>query len=164
MLTFSLMTPSERIPVERVLGELDPSWLTAAEIDAVLEVGYLAIACDRDLRDEELDGLGRLLRELSGQNDARGLGRLAEAIERYAAYLDRDGLDGRLESCAAVLSRRKLARDLAYKIACALALVDRHLHDREFELDLALIAALELTQDEADALAHQVHALLEMPK
>ena len=156
------MALSERIPVERVLGELDPTWLTAAEIDAVLEVGYLTIACDRDLRDEELEGLGRVMRVLAGKDDARGLGRLADAVERYAAYLERDGLDGRLESCAAVLSRRKLARDLAYKVACALALVDRHQQDREFELDLSLIAALGLTQDEADALADEVHALLPM--
>jgi len=40
--------------------------------------------------------------------------------------------------------------------------VDRHQQDREFELDLSLIAALGLTQDEADALADEVHALLPM--
>lgn len=152
------MTVSLRLPVERVVGERDDSELTTAEIDAILEIGYLAIACDRDLRDEELEGFGHLIAKLDGDGS---FGRLTEAVERFAAHLDRDGLEGRLETCAAVLSRKE-ARDLGYRVACALSLVDRDLGDREFELDLSLIAALGLTQDEADALLHQVHASLRM--
>lgn len=147
-----------RLPVERVLGDRDFAELTAAEIDAVLEIGYLAIACDRELRDEELEGFGHLIVKLDGEG---GFGRLTEAVERYSAHLDRDGLDGRLETCAAALLRQP-ARIIAYKVACALSLADRHLGDREFELDLSLIAALGLTQDEADALVDQVHAALRM--
>lgn len=156
------MTPSERLPVERVVSEHDLAGLTAAEIDAVLELGYLAIACDRDVRDDELEGLGHVILRLdSAQADARGFGRLTEAVERFAAYLERDGIEGRLESCAAALSR-EVARDLAYKVARALSLADRDIGDREFELDLSLIAALGLTQDQADALADEVHASLPM--
>lgn len=154
------MTLFERLPVERVVGEGEITELLPAEIDAVLEVGYLTIACDSELRDEELVGLGRVLSKLGGGKAHPGAYLLAETMERFSAYLERDGFDGRLETCAAALSR-KSARDIAYKLACALALVDRDLGDREFELDLSLIAALGLTQDEADALAHEVHAALQ---
>lgn len=149
-----------RVPVERVLGENEHEALTMSEIDAIAELGFLTIACDRDLRDEELEGLGHILQKLHGERPA--FSPLTEAIERYSAQLERDGIDGRLDICAAALSR-KAVRDLAYKVSCALAVVDREIADREFELDLSIIAALGLTQDEADALLHEVHAVLQPP-
>lgn len=161
------MTLTERLLVEQVVGEPNSAGLTSAEIDAVLEIGYLTIACDRELSHEELERLGQLSLSLSSPTiegeSALGASILTEAVERFASYFERDGIDGRLEICAAVLSRR-LARDIAYKAACALALADSKIDDREFELDLSLIAALGLTQDEADALADEVRRIVSTPR
>lgn len=45
----------------------------------------------------------------------------------------------------------------AYKLAYALSLCDLETTDEEFKFDLELIDSLRLTQDEATALADEVH-------
>lgn len=151
------MTP--RLLVETVAGEHDLSQLRPAEIDALLEIGYLTVACDRELSKEEIESFEHFSRSISPPGSLAKAAAFHESAERFASYLERDGLDGRLDICAAALSSR-LARTVAYKLACALALADQRIDDREFELDLSLIAALGLTQDEADALADEIHRAL----
>lgn len=154
------MPHDQRLPVESVIDSRELSGLRPAEIEAILEVGYLAVACDQKLHDDELVAFAHVGLKLGagpGEADS-GLHRdaLDEILDRFSTHLERDGAEGRLETCAAALASAA-SRRLAYKVACALALADLDAADREFEFDLALIAALGLTQDEADALASEVH-------
>jgi hypothetical protein len=154
------MATDHRLPVERVIDARELAELRKNEIEAILEVGYLGIACDRKLHDDELEAFAHVAYKLgAGPGDAQNGARrdvMDELLERFATHLDREGTDGRLDACAAALASGA-SRRVAYKVACALALSDMDAADREFEFDLALIAALGLTQDEADSLASDVH-------
>ena len=51
-------------------------------------------------------------------------------------------------------------RELAYTVAYAMGLADMDSSDEEFELDLQLQDALEISNERAEALAEQVMAVL----
>ena len=166
--------------VETVVPDDPELVLSPTEREAILEIGYLAIAADRQLRDEELEafrGVASRLRDLVGDPDvgpsskaapsAHGdRAQLAERaalsdheldalLNRYAEGLARSDADERLRDLAKALTRPD-ARAVAYKVAYALALCDLDTSDPEFEFDLQLIDSLGLSQEEAEALADQV--------
>lgn len=149
------------VPVERTFQLTDP--LSQAELEAILEAGYLVVSADRNLRVEEEAALGRVAARLAEQNRALGGAGIAPPLENLLVELgerkNRDGQNARVEAVAAALPR-PTTRALAYRVACALSLSDLETHDREFEIDLALIAALGLPQATADELAAEVQESL----
>ena len=154
-----------RVPVEAAvpISETTP----AAEREAILEIAYLTIAADHQVREEEIDALarigGRLTNGEPGSAYRDGVGEpaalsgrpLDALLSTFAQRRDRDGAEARLAAAAAVLTRPSL-RTLAYRVACALALADLDADDREFEFDLALIDALQLDQATADQVSAEV--------
>ena len=149
------------VPVERTFQLTDP--LSQAELEAILEAAYLVVSSDRQIRPEEEAALGRVARRLAEQNRALDGAGIAPPLENLLVELgelkNRDGQSGRVEAVAAALPR-PTSRALAYRVACAISLSDLEMHDREFEIDLALISALGLPQETADEIAAEVQESL----
>lgn len=143
----------------------DPSVsLTKKEAAAILEIAFLAIAADRKLRDEEIEafrGVAGRLKDLSSGGAApsgpMGDRELQGVLDSFSADMDREVADERLLVLAKDLERPEI-RALAYKVAYALALCDLDTSDEEFEFDLQLVDALDLSQDDVGALEDEVLA------
>jgi hypothetical protein len=150
---------SPRVPVERSFLVADP--LSRQELEAILEVAFQVVAVDGRVRPEELEALERVAATLAAKGTSAPLAgdALGRLLDDFARRREREGQDARLEAIAAALPR-PTTRALAYRVACAMAMCDRDADDREFELDLSLIAALGLPQQTADDLAAEVHEAL----
>jgi hypothetical protein len=139
--------------------------LPPSEIDAVVEIAYLTIAADRRLADEEVVAFHRVLERLRGSSVAQAeLDRVLDDMYDRAdkARGERGYADERLRALAGKMSVP--ARELAYKVAYAMGLADMDSSDEEFELDLQLQDALEITNDRAETLADEVMAVLNPPE
>ncbi len=140
----------------------EKSGLPAAEIDAIVEIAYLTIAADRRLADDEVTAFHRVLERLRGASVAQGeLTRVLDEMygRADAARGDEGGYaDERLRALATKMSTA--ARELAYKVAYAMGLADMDSSDEEFELDLQLQDALEISNERAEGLADEVMAVL----
>jgi hypothetical protein len=132
-----------------------------AEVDAIAEIAYLTIAADRRLADEEVEAFRAVVEQLRGVKLPDGaLDRVLDEMygraERARGREDgsRGYADERLHALAAKLSPP--SRELAYRVAYAMGLVDLDASDEEFELDLQLMDALELSSERAEELADEV--------
>lgn len=142
--------------------------LSAQEQEAILALAFLVMASDGVLRPEELeafDGVVEGLRALGpsevGADEIVAAPSVAELVERLFADLASTAPEQCAREAASKLNRSS-ARQLAYKLATMLALVDREISDGEFQLDLTLIDALELSNAEAERLAAEAQrAVLE---
>src|SRR5438477_229811 len=122
-----------------------PAPLTDGERGAILEIACLAVTADHEVHADELDAFRRLAEALDSRTP------LDELVARAR---DREAADARLVELADALSPN--ARKVAYKAAYALCLADTEEADQEFEFDLQLIDALDLAQDDVDALVSEV--------
>jgi hypothetical protein len=132
--------------------------LVPAETDAIVEIAYVAIAADRRLDPAEVDAFQHVLEKLHGERvDAVELN---EVLDKMYVRVERagDGLDDHLRALGAKMT--PAARELAYKIAYAMSVADLDASDEEFELDLQLVDALELTSDRAEELQEEVMTVL----
>ncbi len=139
----------------------EKSGLPAAEVDAIVEIAYLTIAADRRLADDEVTAFHKVLERLRGQSVAQTeLSRvLDDMYGRADAARDAHGYaDERLRALAGKMGTP--GRELAYKVAYAMGLADMDSSDEEFELDLQLQDALEISNDRAESLADEVMAVL----
>lgn len=126
------------------------------EADALLEIAYLAIFADHRLSDEELSAFRGVVGRLRGtEPSAKAIDSLLDAFRSRAEGVD---ADERLRALAKPLS--PAVREVAYKVAYALGLSDMDSSDEEFEFDLQLVDALELSNDRAEDLADEVMELL----
>jgi tellurite resistance protein len=138
---------------ERVMseGSLDRS---AAE--AILEIAYLTMSADQRIAAEERAAFAaiaaRLLHGPTGEPLSPG------EVDRWIGSLARESAHASPEERVELLAKTLDgdARKAAYQVACVMALADQDESDREFEFDLTLISALDLEQEEADALAAEV--------
>lgn len=155
---------SFRVAVERALRGV-PAF-TRASTEAILEIAYLTMAVDEQLQDEEIEAFSIIAAILLGKRDPSsdepGLegAALRSWLDRFAVALDRASLHERLEAAVRSLGGDQAAREASYRVACLMAMSDLDAHDREFEFDLDLIAALELEQDVADRIADELNAAL----
>lgn len=131
--------------------------------DAVLEVAYLTMAVDQELRDEELEAFALVAGELVGGGEAPDSRQMAKRLDGLGQALDRATILERLEKTSKAFGDDKSAKLAAYRVATLMAMVDLDAADREFEFDLDLIATLGLAQDEADQVADEVNAALTPP-
>jgi len=120
--------------------------LPAFERRAILEIALLAIAADQQITKEESAAFSAVAKRLDVE--------AAPLLEQYAG-LTRDEADAKLLELAEALSTYE-ARTLAYRAAYALSLADDESSDEEFEFDLQLVDALELSQTDADRLIGEV--------
>ncbi len=145
--------------VLRVVPQGAALTLTEQEAGAILEIAFLAIASDRKLRDEELVAFRAVadrLRVLAGgKADPMSDREFELVLERFGGDLDRNVAEERLRIVGAQLTRPDV-KQVAYKVAYALALCDLDTSDEEFEFDLQLVDALELTPAQAEDLEGDV--------
>lgn len=132
--------------------------VTSGERDAILEIAFLAAAADHKLSEEELEAFRRIAARLEGKAALTDK-ELGERLERFSNVPTREQVDQRLRELGGGLS--PAARTLAYRVAYALAMCDLESSDEEFEFDLQLIDALELTADQASSLAGEVQEILQ---
>lgn len=143
--------------------------LSSPEVDAIVEVAYLTIAVDRRLEGEEIDAFRSVVERLRKQSvEQAALDKLLdEMYTRADAARGKDDetrggyADERLRALASKMSVP--AREVAYKVAYALSLADMESSDEEFELDLQLVDALELSNDRTEELAAEVMDVLNPP-
>lgn len=144
--------------IRRALKGIGPFSKTTA--DAVLEVAYLTMAVDEELRDEELEAFALIAGELVGGGEAPDSRQMAKRLDGLGQALDRSTILERLEKTAATFGDDKAAKVAAYRVATLMAMVDLDAADREFEFDLDLISTLGLAQEEADTIADEVNAAI----
>ncbi|NUO49566.1 MAG: hypothetical protein HOV80_11985 [Polyangiaceae bacterium] len=128
--------------------------------DAVLEVAYLTMAVDEELRDEELEAFALIAGELVGGGEAPDSRQMAKRLDGLGQALDKSTILERLEKTAATFGDDKTAKLAAYRVATLMANIDLDAADREFEFDLDLIATLGLAQEEADTIADEVNTAI----
>ncbi|CAN5234066.1 hypothetical protein BH09MYX1_BH09MYX1_44450 [soil metagenome] len=142
---------------QELVPQVIPEGLTinAAEADAILEIAYLAILADHRLSDEELGAfrgvVGKIKGKVPSETETNTL------LDTLQARFKGADPDERLRTLSAPLSSPM--RELAYKVAYALGLSDMDASDEEFEFDLQLVDALELSNDRAEDLADEVMEL-----
>lgn len=154
---------SFRLAVDLALKGTGPFARPVAEI--VLEIAYLTMSVDGELRDEELDAFS-MIAAVMFRLDHKKLDdeALRAWLERFSEKLDDAGIQERLEQLVAKLGDDKPAKLASYRVACLMALSDFDSADREFEFDLQLIASLGLTQEEADQVVAEVNEALTPPE
>jgi hypothetical protein len=173
MISRAAMLAAEVIPSDATM--------THGEVEAALEIAYLAIAADHRLTDDEIQAFHQVMGRIrqiettsvegtpyrASAGDVRSEEpvserTLNETLDAFAQSSERVDVDARLRALAAKLSAP--ARQVAYKIAHAIALADLESSDEEFEFDLQLIDALELTNAAAAALVDEVTATMFAPE
>lgn len=123
--------------------------LTSAERDSVLETALLAIASDGVIDATEAAAFIAIAERLGGDG--------APMLVRFEGGMTRDQADARLLEVAKQLANPD-SKTLAYRAAYVLSLADEEASDGEFEFDLQLLDALDLSQAEADRVVEEVDA------
>ena len=150
-----------RLAVERALTGVGP--FTRPVSESILEIAYLTMAVDEDLRDEEIEAFSVIAATMLQQKRASGGietlddNSLRDWLDKFAGQLDRATIQDRLEAAVKSLGDNHLARLAAYRVATLMAMCDLDAHDREFEFDLQLIATLGVSQEEADTIIDEVN-------
>lgn len=137
--------------------------LTAAEAQAIIKVAFLAGEADGKIADEEQDTFRDLaagLRRLAGDDPQLTDEKLEKMLDALTASLEKSGIEACLEEAARALER-PLAKDLAYKATVVMSLADLDRSDSETDFDDQVVAALGLTDEQADTLSGDVYAALE---
>ena len=151
------MAKTTRLHVECAVPEKLRATMKPAEVDAVLELAFLATASDGLLRDEEIDAFVRTMLALLGPRAAparvRGIvGRLERRLDRGEQCLA--ARCAQVEHAAGAL-RRKAVRELAYKLAYVMSLSDLRTNDAEFVFVEGLREALHIGEERASELADE---------
>lgn len=133
--------------------------LNDSEREAVLEIALLAISADRSIDDDERVALRSVAAALGGEAAAARAEADVDALIARG-LIAREDADARLRELAPRFTSDG-ARAVAYKAALAMAMANRDDADEEFEFDLQLIDALDLSQETVDALATQVRSALD---
>ena len=152
-----------RIAVERALTDVGPFPRALAE--SILEIAYLTMAVDEDLRDEEIEAFSVIAAAMlqpkrTSTGEALDDLALRDWLDKFAGQLDRATIQDRLEAAVKSLGGDHAAKLASYRVACLMAMSDLDAADKEFEFDLQLIAALGIGQEEADAIADEVNAAI----
>jgi hypothetical protein len=155
-----------RLAVEKALTGVGPFPRPIAE--AILEIAYLTMAVDEELRDEEIDAFSVIAAAMFGTVGGEGArldnAALRKWLEKFSGDFDRASIQVRLEAAVQLLGKDHEARLTAYRVACLMALSDMDAADQEFEFDLDLIASLGIGQEEADRVLEEVNQAVSPPE
>jgi hypothetical protein len=142
-----------KLDVEKVIPEGIYADISGQERSAMLEVAYLAIAADGKLMEEELDAFVEAMLLLYGPEASPE--QVQKVVDHLIQQFEQGDDEALLGSLAAELTRPE-ARDLAYKLAYAMAMSDLDTDDNEFHFDLRLRKALGIDDQQAEVLVDQV--------
>lgn len=125
---------------------------TAEHADVLLELAFLMTAVDGRLADEELTAYREIVSWLGGKPVSDDdFGRL---LERVSSNVEKPAIEQRVRELAPTVAPE--LRELTFKIAMALALVDRDAAPAEDALMGLLFEHLGLSDDRAEAVAAEV--------
>lgn len=118
----------------------DAAPLRAAEIDAVIELGFLMANADGHSSFDELESFRALVKHL--KPDAK----VGDVFDQLTAKLDKaEAIEERVRAVAPLLTRAT-ARDLAYKAVYTIAVFDLETNEAERDLDDLLVDVLGLSE------------------
>ncbi len=154
------MPKPKAIDIRKILPPLSSGTLTVDEARAVLLIGLYACEADGTIVDEEqaaFSGLAGAVRALASPADAKLTDDALDAmIGEATADLDRNGREPGLARAAKMLDR-EVARQIAYKVAVALALTDMDQKQGEVEFDAELATMFGLSAEGARTLTSDVY-------
>lgn len=113
-----------------------------AHADAILEIAFLVSAIDGHLADEELAAFAELVGCVRGREAKQA--EIDELLGRFLLAVQRTPSDDRVRELAPTLPED--LRDVAFKVAVGLSLVDREENEDEDELVGILAATLGLAE------------------
>ena len=142
-----------RLDIDKVVAGWTSLEPTPAELDAILELAYLAIASDGVVTRTEMEAFAVVMERLFGPEMTAK--HIEQVLEQYEDSLDRSGFRKRLRTVAGQLQRAPV-RDRAYQLAYAMVMCDLDTNLHEFEFDKALREHLGLDEDAAEALVDSV--------
>lgn len=148
----SKRTPSfETILAAGTNDETGP--LRGAEIDAVIELGFLMASANGDASFDELDAFRALVKYLKPNAI------IGTTLDELTAKLDAaESIEARVRALAPLLAR-PVARDLAYKAAYTIAVFDLETNEDERDLDDLLVEVFALS-DRVEDLEAEVNEAL----
>lgn len=124
------------------IGKLVPTPIHDTDhADAILEVAFLMSAVDGHLADEELAAFKELIAKVRGKSVAPKED-LDNLLERFVVAAHTVGVDERVREVAKTIPKE--LREMAFKIAVGLSLVDHEESEFEDEMVGTLGAAFEL--------------------
>ena len=157
------MGKAPSIPVERILPKTGPDTLTVPEARAILAIAFLASQADHEVDVEEegaLQALTKGIRTLAPKSDELGDDAIEKLFEKLAEERDDEEPADCLARVVAPLERQ-FPRELAYKVAVAMSVVDLASNDDETDFEGDLLDALQLTDEQADLLSGDVYAAID---
>lgn len=145
------MTMRAFLPVEPIANQ--------EHADTLLELAFLVTAADGRLAAEEVAAF----RELMGRVRGREISDddVSSIYERFTKQLEGATCVDRVKALAPALPEG--LREAAFRVAMALALIDRDASPHEDALIDALFESLALPLDRAEALAQEVRVALSPP-
>jgi hypothetical protein len=149
-----------RLNVNAVVSSWSEFEPTDEEIDAMLEVAYLAIASDGVVNRNEVEAFAMVMERLFGPKVTAE--RIESVLDNYEDSLDRSGFQKRMSSVAGKLTRDTV-RDKAYQLSYAMVMCDLDTNIHEFEFDQVLRDMLGLDEDAAETLVDGVVELVMEP-
>ena len=135
----SKRTPNfARILAPSATGD-DATPLRGAELDVVIELGFLMANADGQASFDELESFRALVKHLTP--DAK----VSDVLDQLTERLDKaDAIEERVRAIAPLLTR-PAARELAYKAVYTIAVFDLETNEAERELDDLLVDVLGLS-------------------
>ncbi len=145
--------------VERLVPAPGTFSLTAAEIDALLETVYLAMAADRKLTDEEIGVFAKIVSRVRGLEAGKPAEKPAQLtmkelnamLDDFVVRLDHASIEDRIKVVTVALPSKE-GRLLAYRLASAMGLVDLDATKSERDFCDDLGEAFGISEEEADEL------------
>jgi uncharacterized tellurite resistance protein B-like protein len=150
-----------RLNVDAVVSTWGDFTPTADEMQAILEVAYLAIASDGVVSRSEVEAFAMVMERLFGPKLTAE--HIEEVLDKNEDDLDKSGFRRRLENVASRLTRRE-ARDKAYQLSYAMVMCDLDTNIHEFEFDQVLRQMLGLDEEAAESLVDGVVDLVIVPQ
>ena len=142
------------MPITKILPARPET--TADKADVLLELAFLMTAVDGKLEDEEVHAYRSIVSWMRGapvSDTEFGL-----LLERVSGNTEKDEIEARVRVLAPTVAPE--LRELTFKLAMGLALVDNEAADAEDELMGLLFEQLGLETERADAIAEEVRKAL----
>lgn len=145
------------IDIEAVIGDDAPKTIDAQELEAILQMAWLASVADDELGGEEVDAYRRAAEKLGGASMTKArMNALTARFAKEAGESDRSVL---VTAAAAKLTRPE-ARDLCFKVVYAMNLSDIATHRAEAAFEEELATALGLCDEDVEVLSDGVAQVL----
>lgn len=133
---------------------LDGRAVPAEHVDALLELAYLMTAADGRLDGDELDAFREVVAAVQGKAEV-GDAELDRLLDRFAGNVEHAEVEERVRALGKALPAE--LRELAFKVVVGISVVDLATNRQEMAIEDALVEAMGLSPERADALTAEVY-------